>query len=219
MRKSQNPLSPKAFEAAANETEAIVLDVRHQSDFVKGHVPRSIFIGIDGGFAPWVGALIVDVSQPILLVAPKGREEEVITRLSRVGFDNVIGFLDGSFDAWKAAGMEYDTITSITADEFAKEYAENKDVIFDVRKEGEFKAEHVDGAKNTALDTLNSHLSEFPEDKTFSLHCAGGYRSVIAASILKSRGIHNLVDIAGGYEAIKKTEVPTTNFVCPSTLK
>lgn len=219
MTKSQNPLSPKAFEAAANETEAIVLDVRHQSDFVKGHVPRSIFIGIDGGFAPWVGALIVDVSQPILLIAPKGREEEVITRLSRVGFDNVIGYLEGSFDSWKNAGMEYDTITAISAQDFAQIYKENKDVVFDVRKDGEFVAEHLDGAKHTALDTLNSHLSEFPEDKTFYVHCAGGYRSVIAASILKSRGIHNLVDIDGGYAALKNAGIPTTDYVCPSTLK
>ncbi|MDH7912771.1 MBL fold metallo-hydrolase [Winogradskyella sp. SYSU M77433] len=219
MTKSQKPLSPKAFETAANETEAIVLDVRHQSDFVKGHVPRSIFIGIDGSFAPWVGALIVDVSQPILLVAPKGREEEVITRLSRVGFDNVIGYLDGSFDAWKDAGMEFDTITSISAEEFAKHYDEEKDNIFDVRKDGEFTAEHVDGAKHTPLDYINNYLSEFPEDKTFYVHCAGGYRSVIAASILKSRGIHNLVDVAGGYGAIKNTDIPRTDFVCPSTLK
>jgi rhodanese-related sulfurtransferase len=219
MTKSQNPLSPKAFEAAANETEAIVLDVRHQSDFIKGHIPRSVFIGIDGGFAPWVGALIVDVSQPILLVAPQGREEEVIMRLSRVGFDNVIGFLDGSFEAWEKADLDFDTIASISADEFAKLYPANKEVVFDVRKDGEFTAEHVDGAKNTALDTLNSHLSEFPEEQTFYVHCAGGYRSVIAASILKSRGIHNLVDVAGGYEAIKKTAVPRTDYVCPSTLK
>ena len=219
MTKSQNPLSSKAFEAAANETEAIVLDVRHQSEFIKGHIPRSIFIGIDGGFAPWVGALIVDVNQPILLIAPEGREEEVITRLARVGFDNVIGYLDGSFEAWKSAGMEYDTLTSIPADEFAKMYQENKNVVFDVRKEGEFLAEHIDGAKHTPLGFLNNYLSEFPEDKTFYVHCAGGYRSVIAASILKSRGIHNLIDVAGGYSAIKKTAVPRTNYVCPSTLK
>lgn len=219
MTKSQTPLAPKAFEAAANETEAIVLDVRHQSEFIKGHIPRSIFIGIDGGFAPWVGALIADVSQPILLVAPEGREEEVITRLSRVGFDNVIGYLEGSFKAWKDSGMEYDTLTSISAEEFANRYQENKDVIFDVRKDGEFTAEHVDGAKHTALDSINSHLSQFPEDKPFYVHCAGGYRSVIAASILKSRGIHNLIDIAGGYGAIKTTNIPRTDFVCPSTLK
>ncbi|WP_452226172.1 MBL fold metallo-hydrolase [Lacinutrix cladophorae] len=219
MTKSQKPLTPKAFEVAANETEAIVLDVRHQTDFIKGHIPRSIFIGIDGGFAPWVGALIADVSLPILLIAPKGREEEVITRLSRVGFDNVIGYLEGSFEAWKQAGMDYDTLTSINAEEFANRFEDNKDVVFDVRKDGEFLSEHIDGAKHTALDTINSHLSEFPEDKPFYIHCAGGYRSVIAASILKSRGIHNFIDIAGGYGAIKNTSVPRTDYVCPSTLK
>ena len=217
--KSNKPLSPEAFEAAANETEAIILDVRHQSEFVKGHIPRSIFIGIDGGFAPWVGALIVDVSQPILLVAPDGREEEVVTRLSRVGFDNVIGYLDGSFESWKKAGKEYDTITSISAEEFANRFEDNKDVVFDVRKNGEFTAEHIDGAKNTPLDYINNHLSEFPDNKNFYVHCAGGYRSVIAASILKSRGIHNLIDVGGGYSAIKKTDVPVTDYVCPSTLK
>ncbi|HIC31161.1 MAG TPA: MBL fold metallo-hydrolase, partial [Flavobacteriaceae bacterium] len=217
--KSNKPLSPEAFEAAANETEAIILDVRHQSEFVKGHIPRSIFIGIDGGFAPWVGALIVDVSQSILLVAPKGREEEVVTRLSRVGFDNVIGYLDGSFESWKKAGKEYDTITSISAEEFADRFEDNKDAVFDVRKDGEFTAEHVDGAKNTPLDYINNHLSEFPDNKNFYVHCAGGYRSVIAASILKSRGIHNFIDVDGGYGAIKKTNVPVTDYVCPSTLK
>ncbi|MFD2915774.1 MBL fold metallo-hydrolase [Psychroserpens luteus] len=219
MSKSQKPLVPKAFETAANETEAIVLDVRNQTEFVKGHIPRSIFIGIDGDFAPWVGALIADVSQPILLVAPIGREEEVITRLSRVGFDNVIGYLEGSFEAWKKAGMDYDTLTSISAEEFANRYADNKDVVFDVRKDGEYTAEHVEGAKLTSLNTLNDHLSEFPENKPFYIHCAGGYRSVIAASILKSRGIHNLIDVAGGYGAIKNTSVPRTAYVCPTTLK
>ncbi|WP_370392387.1 rhodanese-like domain-containing protein [uncultured Winogradskyella sp.] len=219
LSKAHNALSPKAFEAAANETEAVVLDVRKESEFVKGHIPRSIFIGIDGNFAPWVGALIVDVTQPILLVAPEGREEEVVTRLSRVGFDNVIGYLDGGFKAWKDAGMEIDTLKSISAEEFSKLYEANKDYVFDVRREGEFTAEHVDGAKNTQLDYLNRYLSEFPEDKTFYLHCAGGYRSVIAASILKSRGIHNLVDVAGGYKAIKQTDIPRTDYVCPSTLK
>lgn len=217
--KAHNALSPKAFEAAANETEAIVLDVRKESEFIKGHIPRSIFIGIDGNFAPWVGALIVDVTQPILLVTPKGREEEVVTRLSRVGFDNVIGYLDGGLEAWKTAGMEIDTLNSISAEEFSKLYEANKDYVFDVRREGEFVAEHVDGAKNTQLDYLNTYLSEFPKDKTFYLHCAGGYRSVIAASILKSRGIHNVVDVAGGYKAIKNTNIPRTDYVCPSNLK
>jgi rhodanese-related sulfurtransferase len=217
--KAHNGLSPKAFEAAANETEAIVLDVRHQSEFVKGHIPRSIFIGIDGSFAPWVGALIVDVTQPILLVAPKGREEEVVTRLSRVGFDNVIGYLEGGFDAWLSNGMETDTISSISADDFAQDFESKKDLVFDVRREGEYVAEHVDGAKNTQLDYINNYLGEFPDDKTFYVHCAGGYRSVIAASILKSRGIHNLIDVAGGYAAIKQTNIPRTDYVCPSMLK
>jgi glyoxylase-like metal-dependent hydrolase (beta-lactamase superfamily II)/rhodanese-related sulfurtransferase len=219
MTKSHIPLKAKAFEAAANETEAIILDVRHQSEFVKGHIPRSIFIGIDGDFAPWVGAMIVDVSQSILLVAPVGKEQEVITRLSRVGFDNVIGYLDGGFDTWKQAGMEYDTLTSISAEEFAKRYPENKDKVFDVRREGEYKSEHVEDAKNTPLEYLNDHLSEFPSNNSFFVHCAGGYRSVIASSILKSRGIHNLIDVAGGYTEIKKTDVPRTAYVCPSSLK
>lgn len=219
MTKSKKPMSAIAFETAANETDAIILDVRHQNEFVKGHIPRSIFIGIDGDFAPWVGALLVDVSLPILLVTPEGREHEVITRLSRVGFDNVIGYLNGSFESWQHAGMNYDTLISITADDFAKRYPENKDVVYDVRKEGEFLAEHIEGAKHTPLNYLNDYLSEFPDRKTFFVYCAGGYRSVIAASILKSRGIHNIINITGGYAAIKNTEVPRTDFVCSSTLK
>lgn len=212
-------LSPDAFEALANETGAVVLDVRHQNEYVKGHIPRSIFIGIDGGFAPWVGALIADVKQPILLVAPEGRVEETITRLSRVGFDNTLGYLDGSFAAWKKASKDYDTITSISATEF-KDIMTNEDVpVFDVRKESEFVAEHVEEANNSPLDFINDYLTEFPEDKNFYVHCAGGYRSVIAASILKSRGIHNLIDIAGGYKDIKEAGIKTTNYVCPSTLK
>jgi glyoxylase-like metal-dependent hydrolase (beta-lactamase superfamily II)/rhodanese-related sulfurtransferase len=218
MSKSQIPLNPKAFEAAANETDAVIIDVRHQSEFIKGHIPRSIFIGINGDFAPWVGALIVDVNQPILLVSPDDRIEEVITRLSRIGFDNVIGYLEGGFENWKHSGMDYDTLTSISAEEFAKKYTDNKELIFDVRRDGEYKAEHVEGAKHTPLDYLNSHLSEFSNDKTFYVYCAGGYRSVIAASILKSRGIHNLINIEGGFGSLKHTNVPRTAFVCPSTL-
>jgi glyoxylase-like metal-dependent hydrolase (beta-lactamase superfamily II)/rhodanese-related sulfurtransferase len=212
-------LSPTEFEVASNETDAMILDVRNEKDFVKGHIPNSIFIGIDGGFAPWVGALIKDVKQEILLVAPEGREEEVITRLARVGFDHTIGFLKGSFDAWKNAGKEIATIESISAEEFMVNVAVNQHPIFDVRKSNEFNAEHLNDGKNTPLDFLNDHLAEFPKDETFYVHCAGGYRSVIAASILKSRGIHNLIDVAGGFGAIKKTGMQTTNFVCPSTLK
>ncbi len=211
-------LSPDGFEVAANETGAIVLDVRHQDDFVKGHIPRSIFIGLDGTFAPWVGALIADVAQPILLVAPEGREEEAVTRLSRVGFDQTLGILNGGFNAWKAAGKEYDSITSVPAQALATEYKKGDVSIFDVRKPTEFLSEHVEGASNAPLDYLNDHLAEFPQDKPFYIHCAGGYRSVIAASILKSRGIHNLIDVAGGFKAIGETSLPKTDYVCPSTL-
>jgi glyoxylase-like metal-dependent hydrolase (beta-lactamase superfamily II)/rhodanese-related sulfurtransferase len=212
-------LNPTEFEVAANETDAMILDVRNEKDFVKGHIPNSIFIGIDGGFAPWVGALIKDVKQEILLVAPEGREEEVITRLARVGFDYTIGFLKGSFDAWKNAGKEIATIESISAEEFKAKVEVDKHPIFDVRKISEFEAEHLNDGNNTPLDSLNDHLVSFPKDETFYVHCAGGYRSVIAASILKSRGIHNLIDVAGGFGAIKKTGMQTSNFVCPSTLK
>lgn len=219
LRRGTQALSPDAFEAAANETEAIVLDVRHQNDFVKGHIPRSVFIGIDGGFAPWVGALIADVKQPILLVTPKGRENETVTRLARVGFDNTLGYLEGGFEAWKAASKEYDTISAISA-ETLKEELEKADIpVFDVRKDGEFRSAHIENAYSTPLDFLNDHLSEFPEKDTFYIYCAGGYRSVIAASILKSRGIHNLIDVADGFAAIKKAGIPVTDFVCPSTIK
>ena len=218
LKRSAQALSPETFEVAANETESIVLDVRHQNDFARGHIPRSIFIGLDGGFAPWVGALIVDVKQPILLVTPVGREEETITRLSRVGFDQTLGYLKGGFDAWKKASKEYDNVNSIPATTL-KEAKESEDVlIFDVRKEAEFLSEHVLGANNTPLDYINNHLAEFPDTDTFYVHCAGGYRSMIAASILKSRGIHNLIDVQGGFKAIKEVNVEVSTYVCPSTL-
>ena len=211
-------LSPSEFEEMANETDAIILDVRHQKDFINGHIPRSIFIGIDGGFAPWVGALIGDVEQAILLVAPEGREEETITRLARVGFDNTLGYLKGSFEAWKNEGKEIDSMKSITADEF--KLLLNEDIhVVDVRKDGEYASAHINNAHHISLDYINDHLNELPEDKPFYVHCAGGYRSVIAASILKSRGIHNLVDIAGGFGAIKKVGIPVTDFICPSKIK
>ncbi|MGX1927795.1 MBL fold metallo-hydrolase [Flagellimonas sp. 2504JD4-2] len=218
LERGTQALSPDAFEAAANETGAVVLDVRHQGDFAKGHVPRSIFIGLGGSFAPWVGALIADVKQPILLVAPEGKEEETITRLSRVGFDGTLGYLQGGIDAWKSAGKEVDVVESVGAD-VLKQKLKDKVPVFDVRKEAEYGAEHIADATLTPLDFLNDHLSEFPEDETFYVHCAGGYRSMIAASILKSRGIHNLVDVAGGFKAIKEVGIPVTDFVCPTTLK
>lgn len=218
LERGTQALTPEAFEVAANETGAIVLDVRHQDDFAKGHVPRSIFIGLDGSFAPWVGALVADVKQPILLVTPEGREEETITRLSRVGFDHTLGYLKGGIDAWKSAGKEVDTVESVSAEELKKRI-ENGVPVYDVRKETEFQAEHVENAHLTPLDYINDHLSEFPENETFYVHCAGGYRSMIASSILKSRGIHNLVDVAGGFADIKKAGIPVTDYVCPTTLK
>jgi len=218
---SENALAPDAFEAVANETGVVVLDVRHQNDFAKGHIPGSIFIGIDGRFAPWVGDLIKDVKQPILLIADKDRIEETITRLSRVGFDNTLGYLDGGFEAWKRAAREYDMVTSISASEFKQiEDDSNYDVpVFDVRKPSEFQSEHVLNANNTSLSNINQHLAEYPKNETFYVHCEGGYRSMIATSILKSRGIHNLIDVQGGYKAIKEAGVETTDYVCPSTLK
>ncbi|TSE07259.1 MBL fold metallo-hydrolase [Aquimarina algiphila] len=219
LERGTTALSPKAFEALANETGAIVLDVRRPHDFSKGHIPRSIFIGLDGSFAPWVGALIVDVKQPILLVTPKGSEEETITRLSRVGFDNTLGYLEGGFDAWRQAAMEYDTVSTISVDILKKILDEENIPIFDVRKESEYISEHIESAKNTPLDFLNEHLVEFPKDTSFYIHCAGGYRSMIASSILKSRGIHNVIDISGGFEAIKNSDIDITDHVCPTTLK
>ncbi|MBC6998115.1 rhodanese-like domain-containing protein [Cytophaga sp. FL35] len=211
-------LSPEEFETAANETGAVVLDVRHQKDFVNGHVPRSIFIGLNGDFAPWVGALIADTQQPILLVCPEGKEEEAVTRLSRVGFDGTIGYLKGGFEAWKNSGKAIDSIESITADEATTKIDEESIPVFDVRKPSEFQSEHVIDAENTPLDFINKHLSEFPETDEFLVHCAGGYRSVIAASILKSRGIHNLIDVDGGFGALKNAGAEVTDYVCPSTL-
>lgn len=219
IKQGDKALSPEAFEAAANETDALVLDVRHQSEFIKGHIPRSIFIGLKGGFAPWVGALIADINQPLLLVVDEGSEEEAITRLSRVGFDNTLGYLKGGIEAWKNAGKEIDTLESISAETFKERLEANTIPVFDVRKEGEFIAGHIEKANFTPLDNINNHLSEFPENEPFYVHCAGGYRSVIAASILKSRGIHNIIDVAGGMGAIKKVGIPISDFVCPSTLK
>jgi len=218
---SENALSPDAFEAIANETGAVVLDVRHQNDFARGHIPGSIFIGIDGNFAPWVDDLIKDVKQPILLIADKNRIEETITRLSRVGFDNTLGYLEGGFEAWKKSTKGYDSVTSIPASEFKQieDDTRNDVPVFDMRKPSEFQSEHVLNANNTSLSNINDHLAEYPKNETFYVHCAGGYRSMIAASILKSRGIHNLIDVQGGFAAIKEAGVETTDYVCPSTLK
>ncbi|MEJ8803388.1 MBL fold metallo-hydrolase [Pontibacter sp. H249] len=220
MAQGLHELSPEAFEAAANETAALVLDTREPEEFAHGFIPNSINIGIDGNFAPWVGALIPDIQQTILIVADEGREEEVVTRLARVGYDNAIGFLKGGFQSWRTSGKETDTISSISAEEFAKRFEQNNAIkVVDVRKPGEYQAEHVEAAANTPLDYLNEHLAELPKEEEMHLHCAGGYRSMIAASILKARGFDNVVNVEGGFKAIAETSVPKTAYVCPSTLK
>jgi hydroxyacylglutathione hydrolase len=218
IEKSFKPLKPSEFNALANDTDAVILDVRHENDFVKSHVPRSIFIGIQGNFAPWVGALIMNTKQPLLLITPEGMEQETITRLSRVGFDNVLGYLEGGITAWKNDGFETDAINSISPEQFATELSD-KSIVVDARKPSEYDAEHVENAVNIPLDTVNSHLESVPANEDFYLHCAGGYRSVIMASILKSRGFHNLVNVEKGINGIRNTNVPMTHFVCPSTLK
>lgn len=220
LERGQHALSPAAFEAAANETGALILDTREAQDFAKGFVPNSINIGIDGSFAPWVGAMIPDIKQEILLVTEPGRETEVITRLARVGYDFTIGYLEGGIDAWKKAGKELDTIESISAEELAeKQKADAAISIVDVRKASEFGSEHIVNAQNAPLDFINDSMASINKDKTYFVHCAGGYRSMIFISILKARGFDHLVDVKGGFKAIKESnQFKLTDYVCPSTL-
>jgi len=211
IEKGQTAFTAEEFLAKAKETEAIILDVRHENDFVKEHIPGSIFIGLHGSFAPWVGALIRDVNQPLLLVTPEGKETETITRLARVGFDVSLGYLKGGIDAWKNAGYETDSIASISPETFAEELAANEEkIVVDSRKPGEFDGGHVINAVNIPLDFVNEQLNEIPKDEEFYLHCAGGYRSVIMSSILKARGYHNMINVEKGFGGIKNTSVKTT---------
>ena len=211
-------LSVNDFELVANETDAVIIDVRHQFKFVKGFIPQSIFIGLGGTFAPWVGALVKDIHQPILLVVPDNMEKETITRLSRVGFDNVLGYLSGGFETWEASGKEIDTLPSVSANVLEQQLDKGA-FVFDVRRPGEYEAEHIENVPSTPLDFLNDHISEFPTNKDFYVHCAGGYRSVIAASILKARGYSKVIDVAGGYGAIKKTNIKRTQATACSNSK
>ena len=216
LAKGKTALSVDEFETAAEETGALILDTRNAAEFYKGFIPQSINIGLKGDFAPWVGSMIVDVQQPILLVCDDCTEEETITRLSRVGFDNVLGYLKGGFESWKNSGKEIDTIHRISPEEFAEKFNENSKVI-DVRKEGEYAAEHVNDAYSKPLAYINDWVGNINPDEHFFLHCAGGYRSMIAASILQARGYRNFTEVEGGFNGIKKTEkVPTTDFVCQS---
>ncbi len=219
LAKGAVPLNPTQFEEIANQEEALILDVRTQQEFAKGFIPNSIFIGLNGGFAPWVGALIADIQQPILLLTPKGKEEEAVTRLARVGYDNTLGYLEGGIEAWKNAQKEIDQISSISAETYAQKLQANKvETTLDVRKPTEFLAQHLDAATNFPLDYINQNMNKLNRQNTYHIHCAGGYRSMIAASILKARGFEHIIDISGGWGAIEQTTVAKTNYVCPTTL-
>ena len=220
MSKGMQALGVEEFDTAAESTGAIVLDTRNAGDFANGFIPRSINIGLNGQFAPWVGSMIVDVKQPILLVTEEGKEEETLVRLSRVGFDVVIGHLKGGFDAWKSSGKEVDTVNRISADTFESELTVGETYVLDVRKESEYRAEHVEEAYNKPLDFINEWFPEMTSmDQEFYVHCAGGYRSMIAASILKAKGIHNFKEVEGGFGAIAEAGVAKTDFVCQSKLQ
>ena len=214
------PLSVDLFEELAENNNTLILDVRTQQEFVKNHIPGSIFIGLNGGFAPWVGALIADITQPILLVVPEGKSEEAVTRLARVGYDNTLGYLDGGIESWINAEKITDQITTISANEF-EQHTNNETVnVLDVRKNGEYQSMHLkgDNIQHFALDYINKQLDLISSDKKYYIHCAGGYRSVIAVSILKANGFHNIVDIVGGFAALKNTNLEVSDYVCPSTL-
>ncbi|MBS1745319.1 MAG: MBL fold metallo-hydrolase [Bacteroidetes bacterium] len=218
LAKGQHALSPDAFETAANETGALVLDTRDPQIFAKGFIHNSINIGIDGNFAPWVGALIPDIKQEILLITDEGREAEVVTRLARVGYDNTIGYLKGGFEAWKNSGKETDSIISISANEMADKMQQGKINIVDVRKKSEFDSEHIIDAENTPLDFINDSMLQLDKNKTYYVHCAGGYRSIIFNSILRARGYDNLIDIKGGFKAIKESgRFQISDYASPTT--
>lgn len=215
MAKGNKALSVDEFKKQV-ENGALILDTRAAQVFNKGFIPNSLFIGIKGGFAVWLGTLVEDLNRPIVLISDEDTVEEVITRCSRVGYDNVVGYLKGGVEAWKAAGGELQTITSISPEEFAERHSER--TILDVRKPGEYEAEHVENATTFPLDFIHAHVDELDKDKEYFVHCKGGYRSMIASSILQSNGIKNIIDIQGGMNAILKTDIPITEYVCPSTL-
>lgn len=212
LKKGNVPLDVATFERLAGQEDTLILDVRPEQEYVKGHIPGSLFIGLNGSFAPWVGTLIPDIKQPILLVVPEGKSEEAVTRLSRVGYDNTLGYLEGGMEAWLLAEKETETLTSIPAKAFEKRYKEALHIL-DVRKPGEYESGHVKEAHHFPLDYIREHIDTLSPEPTYYIYCGGGYRSVIAASILKAKGFHRLIDIAGGYSAIRKTDIPKTDFV------
>ena len=217
LSRSINELTVIDFKKNVNVNGSLMLDVRSIEEFAKAHIPGSIFIGLDGGFAPWVGELIKDINHPIVIISPAGREEEAITRLSRLGFDNSKGYLKGGINAWIDSGNEVDSVESINKNEFEKLFVEENTKIFDVRNESEFNSEHVVGACNIPLNKLNANLEKINSNGVNYIHCAGGYRSMIASSILKARGIHNFIDIKGGYSAISDSLIINkTKYACQS---
>lgn len=220
IKRGTQALTPEAFETAANETGALILDTRDPQVFAKGFIPNSINIGIDGSFAPWVGAMIPDIKQEILIVADEGREEEVVTRLARVGYDYSIGYLKGGFESWAKSGKEIDKIKSISAEELSGILEKNPDAaVLDVRKKSEYGSEHIQNAENLPLDQVNEAMQALDKNKTYYVHCAGGYRSMIFTSILRARGFDRLIDVKGGFKAIKETnKFKVTDYVCPTTL-
>jgi glyoxylase-like metal-dependent hydrolase (beta-lactamase superfamily II)/rhodanese-related sulfurtransferase len=218
MQRAHTPLNAIQFEIAANETNALVLDTRNGNEFAKGFIPNSVNIGLDGNFAQMVGDLVLDIKQSLLIVAESGKEDESIIRLSRIGFDNVIGFLEGGISTWKNADKELEQIERISAKEMESRLKSRKFLVVDVRRKSEFDSEHIVDALNIPLREINDHLAQLPKETPFIIHCAGGYRSMIAASILKQRGWNNFVDVAGGFNEIKNTSLVRTQYVCPTTL-
>ena len=217
LQHSLKALSADEFEVVAETSNALILDTRSDIDFAVGYIPQSINIGLNGDFAPWVGAMIVDVNQPILLITEPGKEQEAVTRLSRVGFDHVLGYLNGGFATWEKSGKETDQINRITAAQFSKDYYDNSKVI-DIRKESEYAAEHIEDAYSKPLAYINEWIKDINPNEHFYMHCAGGYRSMIAASILQARGFRNFTEVEGGFKAISTTNIPKTNYICQSKI-
>jgi len=204
-KKGLNPLDPEAFELLANQTGALLLDTRDPDVFAQGFIPSSVNIGLNGQFAPWVGALITDLQHPLLLIVEPGKEQESLTRLARVGYDSTIGYLEGGIAAWITAQKDIETIESIAAADFVNLTEAGADIhILDVRKTSEFESGHLKEADSFPLDYINDWTTELQSSEKYYIHCAGGYRSMIAASILKARGIDQVVNVAGGYAAIKR---------------
>jgi rhodanese-related sulfurtransferase len=219
LERGRRALSPAAFEAAANETNALILDTRDPEVFAAGFIPNAINVGVNGNFAPWIGALIPDIKQPILLITEEGREEEVITRMARVGYDGTIGYLDGGVSAWKNDGRELDQVPAISVEDLAALMNKHAVNILDVRRKSEYDSEHVMGAENVPLDYINDSMAAVARDRTYYVHCASGYRSMVFNSILRARGYEHLVDVTGGFKAMKDSGLfNISDYICPNTL-